>query len=104
MNRYCRTWIEDWCHSNGWTDLFTVKKNEYWAFPPQAVMPLPIPSEVLSVIKQQKGLTMDERKWRAMAVGVTAIASILSYFSHSPMPLIAAFGCSALIVGHLDAD
>jgi hypothetical protein len=104
MNRYCITWIEDWCHSNGWTDLFTVKKNEYWAFPPQAVMPLPIPLEVLAVIKRQYGMSTDERKWCATAIGATAIASLISYFSHSPMPLIAAFGFSAVIVANLDAE
>lgn len=31
----------DWCKSRGWTDLF-VHEGRFWAFPPSAVLPLPI--------------------------------------------------------------
>ncbi|YAF99351.1 MAG: hypothetical protein AB3A66_28335 (plasmid) [Nodularia sp. CChRGM 3473] len=31
----------DWCKLRGWTDLF-VHERRFWAFPPTAVLPLPI--------------------------------------------------------------
>ncbi|MBD2255937.1 hypothetical protein [Nostoc parmelioides] len=31
----------DWCKLRGWTDLF-VHEGSFWAFPPSAVLPLPI--------------------------------------------------------------
>lgn len=34
--------IYDWCEANGWTEPFWVE-GQWWAFPPQAVMPLPLP-------------------------------------------------------------
>jgi hypothetical protein len=31
MKKFCTEWIQEWCQENGWTDLFTVRR-EYWAF------------------------------------------------------------------------
>lgn len=104
MKRYCRNWIEEWCAENGWTDLFTVRRNEYWAFPPHAVIPLPIPHQEMHSIKQRKGLSPDEKRWCFAAIAATALAGILSYFSHSPMPWVAAFIFSAIVVAQMDTD
>lgn len=33
---------QEWCAVNGWTDLFE-EEGKFYAFPPKAVMPLPVP-------------------------------------------------------------
>ena len=60
MNHYAAQWIEDWCSENGWTDLFR-ERTDYWAFPPNAVMPVPIPTQVLRSIKANRGLCFEEK-------------------------------------------
>ncbi len=87
MRHYCDEWIYEWCQQNGWTDLVIARHN-YWAFPPGAVMPEPIPTQVLKLIKQEKGLSTQERLWSISAVIGVIIAAILSYFLSSPMPLL----------------
>ncbi len=104
MRHYCYTWIEDWCKENGWTDLFVVERDQYWAFPPCAVLPLPIPDQTLRSIKRERGMSVDERRWCFAAVGVTLAASIASYFLQSPMPLVAAFAFSAVTVAQMEED
>jgi hypothetical protein len=104
MNHYCLTWIEDWCTENGWTDLFTPNRNEFWAFPPHGVMPLPIPNQVLSLIKAERGLSVDEKRWRLAAIVSTAIAILASYLSQCPMPLVAAFIFCAIVVAQLEIE
>jgi hypothetical protein len=104
LNHYCLTWIEDWCNENGWTDVFTPNRNEFWAFPPHAVMPLPIPSKVLNDIKEEQGLTVDEQRWRLAAMLSTAIAILVSYIFQSPMPLVTAFMFCAFVVAQLEIE
>ena len=36
--------IRQWCVDNNWTDLF-ICENKFYAFPPNAVIPLPVPLE-----------------------------------------------------------
>lgn len=104
MNHYCHAWIEDWCREHGWTELFMRKRNEYWAFPPNAVMPLPIPSQVLRQIKAERGLSIDEKFWCSIAVAVSLITAGLSYLAQSPMPFVAAFAFCAIVVASLEVD
>jgi hypothetical protein len=104
MNHYCLTWIEDWCAENGWTDLFVPNRNEFWAFPPHGVMPLPIPNKVLSLIKEERGLSVDEKRWRLAALVSTAIAILATYLSQCPMPLVAAFIFCAIVVARLEIE
>lgn len=104
MNHYCYTWIEEWCNDNGWTDLFQQERKEYWAFPPNAVMPLPIPSQTLQIIKAERGLSPDERKWCFVAGLFTVAAGISSFLLQSPMPLVAAFAFCAVIVAQLEVE
>ena len=54
IKHFCDDWVREWCDANGWTDLFMERSNHYWAFPPGAVMPEPIPSKTLRLIKSQK--------------------------------------------------
>jgi hypothetical protein len=103
IKKFCDQWIQDWCDENGWTDLF-IDRRRYWAFPPGAVMPLPVPDTALQAVKGQKGLSFAERMWMGAAIGVTLVASASSYWLASPMPLVTAFVVCALIVANLDED
>lgn len=79
-------------------------RNEFWAFPPHAVMPLPIPNQVLQTIKQQRGLSVAEKRWRLAAFASTAIAILLSWMMQSPMPLVTAFVFCAIVVAQLEVE
>jgi hypothetical protein len=103
IKHYSEDWINEWCQLNGWTDLY-IERCHYWAFPPGAVMPEPIPREVLRLIKAEKGLCGEERLWSSAAVVVTVIATILSYLLKSPMPMVLAFAFAAVIVALLEVE
>lgn len=103
MNHYSAQWIEDWCTENGWTDWFK-ESASYWAFPPNAVMPVPIPTQVLRSIKATRGLCFEEKLWCA-AAGVSAIAAgVFTYFLASPMPLVAAFAFCAVVMARMEDE
>lgn len=104
MRHYCDEWIQEWCDGNGWTEPMPVAPNFYWAFPPHAVMPEPIPSEILHVIKAEKGLTPDEKKWLSGAVFCSVCCAIASIFWECPLPLVLAFIFSAVTVAQLDVE
>jgi hypothetical protein len=38
--------IQTWCENNGWTDYF-IHDGEFYAFPPEAVIPVPIPMQLI---------------------------------------------------------
>jgi hypothetical protein len=103
MKHYCDEWIYEWCEENGWTDVVFEAYN-YWAFPPGAVMPEPIPPKVMRSIKAQKGLSGEEKWWSIGAAIATIIAVILSYFLKSPMPIVLAFAFWAVTVGLLEVE
>lgn len=103
MNKYCMEWIVEWCQANEWTDPFQERK-EYWAFPPHAVMPLPIPDQALQSLKAEKGLSPAERLWVAIALVVTTIAATTGLWFDNPMPMVVAFVCCALIVAGMDDE
>lgn len=103
MKHYCEEWLQEWCFENGWTELY-IERCQYWAFPPGAVMPEPLPTEALKVIKAKKGLCGEERFWLISAVIVTIVAAILGYFLKSPMPIVLAFAFSAITVALLEVE
>jgi hypothetical protein len=103
MNHYCDEWVQEWCDAHGWTDLFR-ERLEYWAFPPNAVMPLPIPLQALQLIKQEKGLSPDEQTWCLLALVLTTLSAASSYFFFSPMPLVAAFAFCAITAARLEVE
>ncbi|UBF25146.1 hypothetical protein K9N68_26475 [Kovacikia minuta CCNUW1] len=103
MNHYSAQWIEEWCQDNGWTDWF-MECSRYWAFPPNGVMPVPIPTQVLRTIKAEKGLCFEEKIWCLMAVLIALLASISTYFLASPMPLVVAFAFCAVTVARMEDD
>jgi len=104
MRHYSDNWIEDWCQENGWTELFIERSNNYWAFPPGAVMPEPIPVKALRSIKVQKGLCSEERAWSITAVVGTIAAVVATYWLKCPMPLVFAFALDAVTVARLEVE
>jgi hypothetical protein len=103
MQHFSMQWIEEWCQENGWTDLF-LECSHYWAFPPNAVMPVPIPMQVLRSIKAKKGMCLEERIWCLAAVSSAIAGVAATYFLSSPMPLIAAFAFCAVTVARMEDE
>lgn len=103
MKHFSALWIEEWCQENGWSDWF-LECSRYWAFPPNAVMPVPIPTQVLRTIKAQKGLCFEEKLWCLAAVSGAVLAGVSTYFLASPMPLVAAFAFCAVTAAQLEDD
>jgi hypothetical protein len=103
MNHYHEQWIADWCQENGWTDWFSQQRG-YWAFPPHAVMPTPIPAQALRSIKREKGISPDERNWVLAGVGSVILGAVVSYGLSSPLPLLMAFGFSAIVAIQLEDE
>lgn len=103
MKHFSDDWIKEWCHKNGWTDLF-IERRDYWAFPPHGVIPLPIPKETLIEIKAEKGFSPQEKLWLGSAIIITLTAILLTYFLNCPMPLVFAFAFCSIVVGHFDID
>ncbi len=104
MKHYADEWIQEWCQENGWTDLFIERYNNYWAFPPGAVMPEPIPPHTLRLIKASKGFSQEERIWSTTAIIVAIVATILSYLTQCPLPLVFAFAFGAVTVAQLEVE
>lgn len=103
MNHYCEQWIADWCEENGWTDYFE-QQSSYWAFPPQAVMPTPIPIQVLRSIKVKEGLSLDEKQWCVLAIVTLVTGLVISAMTAEPVAGMLGFAGCAAIVGRLDDD
>jgi len=78
--------------------------NTYWAFPPNAVMPEPIPSTTLRIIKAQKGLTPQESRLVSVAIALSVLTMGVSYWLNCPLPLLAAFAFAAFAVASLEVD
>jgi hypothetical protein len=103
INPYHEEWIADWCEDHGWTDWFQQQRS-YWAFPPQSVMPVPIPSKVLQTIKAERGMSGDERRWALMAWGGVVLGGLLSYEMASPLPLMMAFAFGAIVAAQMEEE
>ena len=104
MRHYNDEWINQWCEDNGWTDLHIERCNNFWAFPPGAVMPEPIPAKVLRAIKAERGLTCEERIWSITAVVATMLAAGVTYWLRCPIPMVAAFAFNAVTVAQLEVE
>ena len=103
MKHFRDDWIQEWCELNGWSDWF-LDCRDYWAFPPHAVMPLPIPKEQLMEIKANKGFSPQEKFWVSLTITVSLLGGIFSYLLNCPMPLVFAFAFAAVIIAHLEID
>lgn len=99
--RYHPQWIADWCQEHGWTDVF-IECRQFWAFPPGAVLPQPIPAEVLIAIKKTQGLSPFEQQWFSIWLGLLCGAIAIAWFWTTPIPLLSLFAGSAGLVAWLD--
>lgn len=99
MKKYPKAWVQEWCDRNGWTELF-VERYGYWAFPPGSVLPQPIPPTILESIRHTKGLSPRERSSYSLCWGCTVLAMGVSYGWNCPLPLVAAFIVSAIVVAY----
>lgn len=104
MRHYSDQWVQDWCDNNGWTELFIERRNHYWAFPPNAVMPEPIPPTVLRLIKTERGLCSEEKMWIAIATALTVMGLIAGFLMMCPMPLVLAFAFDAVTAAQLEVE
>ena len=104
MKHFKEEWIEDWCEQNGWTDLTRESQTSYWAFPPSAVMPEPIPFNVLQSIKNNNGFCSEEKLWLFSAITISLVSVFLSYWIHSPVPALLAFAFDAFIFANLEFE
>jgi len=104
MQHFHDEWIQEWCDLNGWTDLVRERYNSYWAFPPNCVMPEPIPQKVMKLIKNEKGLSKSEQKLLAWTTAISLGAFMCSYLWMSPMPLMLAFGLSAVSFASMECE
>ena len=103
INHYCEQWIADWCQDHGWTYYFR-ESTAYWAFPPQAVMPCPLPDRALKSIKADKGLSLSEKQWFSIALISLVSGTTLSFAINQPLPLILGFAFCAIVVGQMDDE
>ena len=104
MKHYSDEWVKEWCHENGWTDLFIERQDNYWAFPPGAVMPEPISGRILKGIKSAKGLSQQEKMWLSCAGVFSLLAIVFSYFLQCPMPIVLAFSFAAVTAVQLELE
>jgi len=104
MQHFHDEWIQEWCDSNGWTDVFMERYNHYWAFPPNCVMPEPIPQKVMKLIKYEKGFTGNEQKWLYLTAVVSIVALVTSFIFASPMPMMFAFGFDAITFARMECE
>ena len=104
MQHFKEEWIQEWCDRNGWTDVFMERYNHYWAFPPNCVMPEPIPQKVMRLIKSEKGFTSDEQKWLISAAMVSALAICASLLFVTPMPIMFAFAFDAVTFARMECE
>lgn len=104
MRHFTDDWIKEWCEDNGWTDWFMERLNHYWAFPPGAVMPEPIPREVMYIIKMEKGFCSEEKRWIYMALVLTALSIVFTVCTRSPMPLVLAFAFDTVASLRLEVE
>jgi hypothetical protein len=91
-------YLQRWCQEHGWTDLF-MDQCQFWAFPPGAVLPLPIPAYAFEGF-HSTGAPSARSGWllNAMAIVCTIVGIVLTTITFSPIPLLAAFAVSAAAV------
>lgn len=104
MKHYCDDWVKEWCEENGWTELFRERNDHYWAFPPGGVIPEPIPSQTLRLIKAQKGFCLEEKVWLIAASSISILGFIFSFLFRCPMPIVFAFAFGAIAVARLEVE
>jgi hypothetical protein len=103
MLRYSQEFAKAWCQEQGWTDFFT-EQYRYWAFPPGAVMPLPLPNQALQLVSTQKALSRQEKLVYGASIACTLIVALATYWLKSPMPLTFGFVFCAIAVAVIEDE
>jgi hypothetical protein len=103
MVKYSQEFAIAWCQENGWTDFFTAQYR-YWAFPPGAVMPLPLPAAALQILNTPKVLTAKAKLAYGIAVMAGLVAILGTYWLNSPMPLVLGFATCAISFAAIDDE
>ncbi len=92
-------YVLGWCQENGWTDVF-VDHSRYWAFPPGAVMPLPVPTAVFEGFHDH--YPKKEQYLYGLSLFLFVGAVVLSLGYQSPMPLVFVFCICAIATAYFD--
>lgn len=101
MPTVLQSYIQQWCHEHGWTDLF-VEQRQFWAFPPGAVLPMPVPVHALEGYYSSREASGAVKLVSLFAIGVALGAILLTMVTFSPIPLILAFCFCAISVAVLE--
>lgn len=104
MQHYSEEWLLEWCTENGWTDLYQERPDHYWAFPPGAVMPQPIPTRALYDIKSTKGWCAQERILVVVGWAIAALSVLMTGLMRSPFPLVLVFVDGAIVSALLEVE
>ena len=103
MPKVLHRYIQQWCQEHGWTDLF-VEQRQFWAFPPGAVIPVPVPIQALEGFYAEQEMTPQVGLLNLSSIGAALSAVFLTVLTLSPIPLLAAFGCCAIAVALLEEE
>ncbi|MBW4551378.1 MAG: hypothetical protein KME35_09750 [Aphanocapsa sp. GSE-SYN-MK-11-07L] len=103
MLRYSQEFAKAWCQEQGWTDFF-IEQYRYWAFPPGAVMPLPLPNQALQLVPVQKVLSRQEKLVYGASIACILIVAMTAYWLKSPMPLTFGFVFCAIAIVLVEED
>ena len=99
MNKEQEKQIRKWCKDNNWTDLF-LHENKFYAFPPHAVIPLPVPIEDNKINYESR--RCDQLLYLATAIDLFIFFQMLSRFLLFPwlslkITLTAIFGALCVL-------
>jgi hypothetical protein len=103
MPRVLHQYIQQWCQEHDWTDLF-VEQRQFWAFPPGAVLPVPVPTHALEGFYAEREMTPQVGLLNLSSPGAALSAFFLTVLTLSPIPLLAAFGCCAIAAALLEEE
>jgi hypothetical protein len=103
MSKFLHQYIQQWCSEHGWTDLF-VEQCQFWAFPPGAVIPAPVPVYALEGFYRTHRAPAPIQLLKTLALGLALAAVALTIWTGSPIPLVTAFGGCAITVGLIEEE
>lgn len=80
MGNSIQVQVQNWCNENDWTDLF-VQQERFYAFPPSAVIPLPVPTEVI----EKATINVRKRNLLFLVIFFSQIVIVLNTFFYFPL-------------------
>lgn len=76
--------IKKWCENSGWTDSF-VQKGQFYAFPPGAVIPLPVPTAAIESAKKVREIQVRHFKQLLLVLMPSLAVIVLTYICSFPL-------------------